>query len=230
MRRAAKRDDNEALIVTALQSAGWTVVRVSDAGAPDLLVARNGVLTLMEVKGPKGTLTPAQEVAFERLAWAGVQVWVVRTPFEALNAVGAAFHSFRWVAQNGAFLCEHCWLPENGFHAKDCPSRTVLKPEPKVQSAHRAEKKMAEAMPKRDDGYRSMILGQQCAHPAGCPEMLMPGYEFCPRHRPSRGVEEAMPKVLAEGDASLEEARSVVAAARPFLGVEGELQPLKVKP
>jgi hypothetical protein len=188
MRRAAKRDDNEALIVTALQSAGWTVVRVSDAGAPDLLVARDGVLTLVEVKGPKGTLTPVQEVAFTKLATAGVLVQVVRSPWEALAAVGASWEKddltgHRWFAQNGAYLCLKCWLPEDGLHAKDCPSRTALKPKPKVQSAHRAAKKM----------------------------------------------EEAMPKVLAEGDASIEEARSVVAAARPYLGVEGELQPFKMK-
>lgn len=192
MRRAAKRDDNEALIVTALQSAGWTVVRVSDAGAPDLLCVRMGEIRLLEVKGPKGTLTPAQEVAFERLNRAGVTVLVVRSPPDALEAVGSSQDPYnptapatkrRWYAVNGAFLCESCWLPEDGNHAKDCPNRTRLKPKPAVQSAHRAAKKM----------------------------------------------EEALPQVLLEGEASLEEAREVVASARPFLGVEGELQPLKVK-
>lgn len=203
MRRAAKRDDNEALIVTVLQSAGWTVVRVSDAGAPDLLVARNGVLTLMEVKGPKGTLTDTQKVAFERLAGAGVQVQVVRSPQEALGVVGAPFSGViagakpvgRWVADNGAYICEHCWLPENGLHAKGCPTRTALKPKHKVQSAHRAAKKMAEAMPKRID------LATAGDYVGDTPKSAMP--KTC-SHEPSWRC-----------------------GACPPRGVEGELQPLK---
>jgi hypothetical protein len=200
MRRAAKRDDNEALIVTALQSAGWTVVRVSDAGAPDLLVARNGALTLVEVKGPKGTLTDTQKVAFERLSGAGVQVQVVRSPQEALAVVGAPFSGViagtkpvgRWVAENGTFLCEHCWLPENGLHAKDCPSRTAIKPKPKVQSAHRAAQKMDEAMPKR------------------------------------RGAGTGGTVIVTE-NIEWRDGSPVVVDHRPPRGVEGELQPLKVK-
>ena len=200
MRRAAKRDDNEALIVTAFQSAGWTVVRVSDAGAPDLICVRMGEISLVEVKGPKGTLTPAQEVAFERLNKAGVTVLVVRSPQEALNVVGAPRmktvgtdgERSCWVAQNGGFLCESCWLPENGLHARDCPNRTALKPKPKVQSAHRAAKKMAGAMPKR----------RECAV---CPEPVNDAGYACAVHDPA-----------------------ALSPARLSRGVEGELQPLEL--
>jgi len=89
MRYASKRDENEPAIVQALELAGWTVVPVSSRGAPDLLCARRGVLKLLEVKGPDGDLTPAQEETFARLAGALVTVHVVRTPEEALMAVRA---------------------------------------------------------------------------------------------------------------------------------------------
>lgn len=89
MRRAAKRDTTEPGIVKALEAAGWTVIRISDTGAPDLLAIRRGVLTALECKSPGGTLTPAQQTAFMRWAAAGLPVKVVRTPEEALMAVGA---------------------------------------------------------------------------------------------------------------------------------------------
>lgn len=93
MRRAAKRDDTEPAIVQALQLAGWTVLRVSDGGVPDLLCARSGVLKLLEVKSPGGRLTDAQERTFQRLAAALVTVHVVTTPEEALVAVKAPVES-----------------------------------------------------------------------------------------------------------------------------------------
>lgn len=89
MRWAAKRDSNEPEIVKALECAGWLVMKVSDKGAPDLLCAKNGRLVLVEVKGPKGKLTPAQVESHQRLAASGVTVHVVTTPEEALMAVGA---------------------------------------------------------------------------------------------------------------------------------------------
>lgn len=153
MRRAAKRDDNEPLIVRAIQSAGWTVVRVSDRGVPDLLCAKDGRLEMLEVKSGDGDLTPAQRETFTKLATAGVLVQVVRSPWEALASLGASYVTdpdtgHRWVGVNGAFLCLHCWLPENGLHAKDCPTRKALARPPKVQSAYRAAKTLEEAMPK----------------------------------------------------------------------------------
>jgi hypothetical protein len=89
VRWAAKRDANEGDIVKALEAAGWLVMKISDKGAPDLLCARKGVLKLVEVKGPKGKLTPAQVESHQRLAASLVTVHVVTTPEEALAAVGA---------------------------------------------------------------------------------------------------------------------------------------------
>lgn len=85
----AKRDDTEPAIVTALELAGWTVIKVSDAGFPDLVVLRKGVVRFLEVKSPGGTLTPAQEKTFRRIQGAMATVHVVRTPEEALMAVRA---------------------------------------------------------------------------------------------------------------------------------------------
>lgn len=89
MRHAAKRDDTEPAIVQALELAGWTVVKVSDTGFPDLACFRRGVVRFLECKGPDGALTPAQEKTFGRIQGALVTVHVVRTPEEALMAVGA---------------------------------------------------------------------------------------------------------------------------------------------
>lgn len=89
MRRAAKRDANEPEIVEALELAGWTVVKISDSGLPDLLCLRRGVTRLVEVKAPDGHLTSAQEKTFKRIQGAMVPVHVVRTPEEALYAVRA---------------------------------------------------------------------------------------------------------------------------------------------
>lgn len=99
MRCAAKRDDNEADIVSALETVGASVQRLNDPGCPDLLVAFRGALMLLEVKQPKrkdgrgqtrstGTeLTPAQQRWW--LAWKGPPPEIVRTMDEALRAVGA---------------------------------------------------------------------------------------------------------------------------------------------
>lgn len=87
MRHAARRDDSEPAIVKALELAGWTVVRLSDKGAPDLLAIRKGRCVPIECKSPGGTLTPAQETAFQRWVAAGMPVHVAHTPAEALAAV-----------------------------------------------------------------------------------------------------------------------------------------------
>lgn len=95
MRAAARRDNNEPEVVRALELAGWTVVRVSDTGFPDLVAVRRGVLRLLEVKGPKGELTEAQVKLHQRLAAAGLPVAIVRSPEEALEAVNASASDFR---------------------------------------------------------------------------------------------------------------------------------------
>lgn len=87
-RYAAKTDTNQAAIVAELRGVGASVepLHAVGRGVPDLLVLYRGRLLLLEVKTRRGTLTPDQ-VAWHR-EWAGV-VAVVRTPDEALHAIGA---------------------------------------------------------------------------------------------------------------------------------------------
>ena len=81
MRRAAKRDMNEAEIVTALRDAGHLVRQLNDF---DLLVQRpDGRLVALEVKNGKGRLTDAQ-AAMIRDGW---RLNIVRSPLEALTVV-----------------------------------------------------------------------------------------------------------------------------------------------
>lgn len=95
MRRAARRDDNEAIIIAALEAAGCSVVRLSAKGVPDLLIGRRGRTFLIEVIGnakaakyrSTGGLTPDQ-VTF-RASWRG-QWATARTVAEALEAIKAA--------------------------------------------------------------------------------------------------------------------------------------------
>lgn len=96
MRRAAKRDTNEAAIVTSLERFGATVERLSGADIPDLLVGYRGVNVLLEVKRPAGAkggtshrdLLPGQERW--RAGWKGGPVAVVRNSIEAIEAVCVA--------------------------------------------------------------------------------------------------------------------------------------------
>src|SRR3990167_2789797 len=55
-----KRDQNEVAIVQALEAISVTVLRLSGKGCPDLLCCRQGVWLPIEVKRPRGRLTPAQ--------------------------------------------------------------------------------------------------------------------------------------------------------------------------
>ncbi len=89
--RHGKVDVNQTDIVTALRAIGCSVEILSDVGrgCPDLLVGigypggapRN---YLLEVKGPRGRLTPDQVKWHD--AWRG-QYAVVRTPEEAIAVV-----------------------------------------------------------------------------------------------------------------------------------------------
>lgn len=88
-RTAAKRDANEPEIIEVLRSAGAQVWQLSEEGIPDLLVTKNGQTILMEVKMPKGKLTPAQEKFHAE--WNGGSVFIVRSPEEALKAIGALY-------------------------------------------------------------------------------------------------------------------------------------------
>lgn len=87
VRRASRRDDNEAEIVAALEKAGASVQRLSLDGGPDLLVGYDGKTTLLEVKGERGQLRRGQ--ARWHGWWKGEKVWVVREPTVALLVVRA---------------------------------------------------------------------------------------------------------------------------------------------
>lgn len=97
-RLAIRRDANEGPIVDALLAAGATVLRLNMKDVPDLLVGFRGRNVLMEIKnppGPKGgTSADGQHLSFDQhawhLAWRGLTPVVVRTPAEALRAIGIA--------------------------------------------------------------------------------------------------------------------------------------------
>lgn len=78
-----KRDFNEAAIIGALESIGCTVFRLSGDGVPDLLVHSRGVWLPLEVKRPRGKLTPSQ-IARQQIA----PCPVVTTVTEALACFG----------------------------------------------------------------------------------------------------------------------------------------------
>jgi hypothetical protein len=91
MRRAAKRDANEGAIVAALEAAGCVVARLSGVGVPDLVVARQGRVWLLEVKdGSKPpsarALNPEQIKFHER--WSEAPLFVVTSVDEALASMG----------------------------------------------------------------------------------------------------------------------------------------------
>ena len=85
--RAAKVDLNQATIVAALRDAGAVVQSLASLGkgVPDLLVSHAQQVWCIEVKGPKGTLTPDQ------VEWIGqwqAPVHIVRTADDALRVIG----------------------------------------------------------------------------------------------------------------------------------------------
>lgn len=103
--RAKRRDANEPDVVNALVAAGAVVTRLDGDGVPDLLVGFKGRSFLLEVKlpmgprgglpehreheGGRGDLTAAQVKWWD--AWIGEPAIVVRSPSEALAAIGASW-------------------------------------------------------------------------------------------------------------------------------------------
>jgi hypothetical protein len=101
---AELRDSNEPEIVTALEAVGASVTRLGSKGVPDLLVGYRGETFLLEVKhvDAKGKtvrrwsggkkpdergLTEQQQTWWA--TWTGKPPVIVRTPEEALRAIGA---------------------------------------------------------------------------------------------------------------------------------------------
>lgn len=83
--QARKRDANEAEIVKALRKVGASVIRISEKGAPDLVVFYRGIVSLLEVKSRLGAATMAQD-ATKAQGW---PVVTVRSVDDGLRAVGA---------------------------------------------------------------------------------------------------------------------------------------------
>ena len=89
MRKRAKIDSNQTAIVEALRKRGWLVLSLAPmgGGVPDLLIAKpyryghpDFQPVLIEVKTPKGKLTPDQDAFIEQ----GWPVTVIRSVDEAL--------------------------------------------------------------------------------------------------------------------------------------------------
>ena len=100
MRRYAKIDANQRAIVEYLRAHGCTVVSLATVGGgvPDLLVGRNRVTLLMEVKregvvdkkrGAAQASTNALQADF-RAKWRGGPCVVVTSPEGALSALTAS--------------------------------------------------------------------------------------------------------------------------------------------
>lgn len=94
MRRAAKTDQNQDQIVTALRAAGASVQSLAalGSGAPDLLVGYCADDWLMEVKHPERTACRRKPNTLQQewhKRWRGKPVAVVLTPDEALRVIGA---------------------------------------------------------------------------------------------------------------------------------------------
>ncbi len=68
MRRAAKKDSTQAAIVQALRQIGCEVLILNQEGIPDLAVGRRGDWALVEIKRPRGKLTPLQG-ALRKRCW-----------------------------------------------------------------------------------------------------------------------------------------------------------------
>ena len=81
-----RRDHNQLDIIKAFESLGCSVFDLSNAGGGlcDLLVGLVGVNLLVEIKKPKGKLTPAQTDFFK--TWKG-QKSVITTQAEAIQLV-----------------------------------------------------------------------------------------------------------------------------------------------
>ena len=91
MRRAARVDENQGLIVKALRACGATVRIITQGdGIPDLLVGYRGHTILMEVKDGNKPPSARQLTAAEQLffnQWTGGKLFIVNSVEEALDVL-----------------------------------------------------------------------------------------------------------------------------------------------
>lgn len=82
MRRAGRKDWTQAQIVSALRAIGVEVLILNQEGIPDLLVHSRGIWFPIEVKRPRGKLTPLQAALRKR------------APFPVVDSVESALALF----------------------------------------------------------------------------------------------------------------------------------------
>lgn len=80
----SRRDANHKSIVAELRKLGYQVLEMGGR-FPDILVARNGRMKMMEIKTETGHLTPKQIKWHEE--WQGPEVPIIRTTEQALIAM-----------------------------------------------------------------------------------------------------------------------------------------------
>lgn len=105
MRRAARRDGNDAIITEALRSAGFRVDDYAGVGhVPDKLVSRTlpsgkKWVCWVEIKTPKGSLTPRQQ-SFREVFDSRGEFYVARDPQSAVNDLWERYHSALTITKN----------------------------------------------------------------------------------------------------------------------------------
>lgn len=99
--RPSRRDANEPAIVEALRRAGADVWLLEAPAPFDLLVGFCGAFHALEVKNPEaeghqaGRVKPSQAEFFARCSVSGLPAKLVRTPAEALRAIGVTAYDHR---------------------------------------------------------------------------------------------------------------------------------------
>ncbi len=91
MRKAARKDGNHSLIVTALRKIGASVAILDDRDLPDLLVGHQGKTVLIELKDgsrkpSERRLRPGQQRFFDE--WKGGTLVKAETLADAFKALG----------------------------------------------------------------------------------------------------------------------------------------------
>lgn len=81
-RFAARRDASEPSIIATLELLGFSVVRLSIEDGPDLLIGRNGITRVAEVKTGDAKLRPGQVEWWQ--AWRGNGSIVLRSIDDAV--------------------------------------------------------------------------------------------------------------------------------------------------
>ena len=84
---SSRQDSNHASIVKDLRLLGYQVHEMKSVGGgfPDILVARNGKMALLEIKTEDGDLNDKQKQWHSK--WEGPEVGIVRTTEQAIIAV-----------------------------------------------------------------------------------------------------------------------------------------------